>query len=62
VQSVTQRGTEPHDFLRHATAVDAGTAQAVVLDYRAARPVTGRAIRNGNATAAATDRDQIEFL
>jgi hypothetical protein len=44
----------PHDFLRDATDVDAGTAQAGMLEDGHARTVVGRTLGGGQSTAASS--------
>ncbi len=55
-------GRVPHDFLRHATHIDAGSSQSVRFDDGGFRAVFGRPLRTGQAAAAAADADKIECL
>ncbi len=62
VERVRQRGGMPHHLLRHAAAIDAGTAEPVVLDHRGAGTVPRGPPRRGQTAAAAADHQQIEML
>ena len=52
----------PHDLFRHASHVHACAAQAVRFDHGGFGAVFGRALRAGQAAAAAADADEIEYL
>ena len=45
----------PHQLLRHAADVDAGSAERARLDHGRFRTILGRALRVGQAAAAAAD-------
>jgi len=49
----------PHDFLRHASYIDASATQRAVLDHRRLRPVFRRTLGAGQPAAATTHGDQI---
>ena len=49
----------PHDLLGHAADIDAGAAQALRFDHRGPCTVLGGALGHGQATAAATQCNQV---
>ncbi len=49
----------PHDFLRHAAHVDAGSAESAGFDRRGLRAVFCGALSMGKATATTSDDQQI---
>jgi hypothetical protein len=52
----------PHDLLRHATHVDAGTSEPPRFDDGDAGAVFGGSLRRGQPAAPAADDDQIESI
>jgi len=62
LEMVHMAGGVPHDFLGHATNIDAGTAQRPGLDNRDSRTILGRAPRMGDATAATTNDYKIKLF
>ena len=54
-------GGVPHDFLRHAAYVHAGSAERFVFDDRRPRAIFGCALSEGQPTAAAADYDYVKL-
>ncbi len=59
LEHVRDGGRVPHDLLGHAADVDAGAAEAVILEQRDPRAMGTRSHRRGDTAAAAANDDQI---